>query len=254
MIDSAPEILKLGVHNHNDAKEQILDNKEKIFLVLAGLFLTSLVMANLIGITKIFTFFGIGIPVGIIPYPITFLATDLISELYGKKRASFLVWVGFIMSVFMLVITSVGYYMPVDRGWFEAIAAGSDPGKEHTYDYVYGYMIRGTAASMIAYLIAQLTDVKLFHFWKDLTKGKHLWLRNNGSTMVSQIVDTVAVMTITFVGVLPAEKIIELIVFGYLFKAFVALTDTPFFYLGVRLLKKWVPEFEANAAREYSAN
>lgn len=216
--------------------------REKVFLILAGIFITSLVMANLVGITKIFIFLGIGIPVGLIPYPVTFLATDLVSELYGEKRAQFLVLVGFIMNIFLVLVVTIGFYAPADPGWFEAIASSGEPGKEHVFDYMYGYMIRGTIASMIAYLVAQFADVKIFHFWKRLTKGKHLWLRNNGSTMFSQIIDTVAVMTITFVGVLPTEKIIELIIYGYLFKAFVALTDTPFFYLGVRLLKDKVGE------------
>lgn len=220
--------------------------REKVFLVLAGIFITSLVMANLVGITKIFIFLGIGIPVGLIPYPVTFLATDLVSELYGEKRAQFLVLVGFIMNVFLVLVVTIGFYAPADPGWFEAIASSGEPGKEHVFDYMYSYMIRGTIASMIAYLVAQFADVKIFHFWKRVTKGKHLWLRNNGSTMFSQIIDTVAVMTITFVGVLPTEKIIELIIYGYLFKAFVALTDTPFFYLGVRLLKDKVGE-EAQA-------
>lgn len=226
-----------------------MNTRERYFLVFAAIFISSLIMANLIGITKIFTIFGIGVPVGIIPYPVTFLATDLISELYGKKRASFVVWVGFAMSLFMLVIVSIGYFAPADPGWFEAIAGSGEPGKEHVFDYVYGYMIRGTIASMIAYLVAQLVDVHLFHFWKRLTKGKHLWLRNNASTMVSQIVDTVAVMMITFVGVMPLSQILELILYGYLFKAAVALIDTPLFYLGVKLLKGkiGIPEEEQDA-------
>ncbi len=194
-------------------------------------------MANLIGITKIFTFFGIGIPVGIIPYPVTFIATDLVSELYGRKRANFLVWVGFIMSMFMLLVMTIGAYVPAYQPWFDSIMASDNPHAVDTFDTVYGYMIRGTFASMIAYLIAQLTDVRLFHFWKDLTKGKHLWLRNNASTMVSQIVDTVAVMLITFVGIMSMEEIIKLIIAGYLFKATFALIDTPLIYAAVRYLR-----------------
>ena len=214
-----------------------MEHRERVFLFLAAIFLTSLVMANLIGITKIFSFFGIGIPVGIIPYPVTFLATDLISELYGKKRASYLVWVGFAMNLFMLLVMTIGYHVPPDQSWLEAIRNSGNPAAVDTFGTVYGYMIRGTIASMIAYLIAQLTDVRLFHFWKRLTNGRHLWLRNNASTMVSQIVDTVAVMTITFVGIMPLGQLMELILFGYLFKACVALFDTPLFYLGVRLLR-----------------
>ena len=219
--------------------------RERMFLVLAAIFITSLVMANIIGITKIFSFFGIGIPVGIIPYPVTFLATDLISELYGKKRASFVVWVGFAMNVFMLVVMTIGHYTPVDPGWYQAILNSDNPGAIDTYEDVYGYMIRGTFASMVAYLIAQLADVRLFHFWKNLTNGKHLWLRNNASTMFSQIVDTVAVMLITFVGIMPFSQIFSLILASYLFKVFFALVDTPLFYLGVRILGPRVnPEVE----------
>lgn len=221
-----------------------METREKVFLMLAGVFITSLVMANIVGITKIFSFFGIGIPVGIIPYPVTFLATDLISELYGKKRASFVVWVGFTMNMFMLLVMTIGYYTPADMGWFDAIVASGEPGKEYTFDYTYGYMIRGTIASMIAYLIAQFADVNLFHFCKRLTNGRHLWLRNNASTLVSQIVDTVAVMMITFVGVMPMGQIIDLIIYGYLFKVCAALVDTPLFYLGVRILRKKVTGLE----------
>ncbi len=217
-----------------------MDFREKLFIVLAAIFITSLIMANIIGITKIFTFFGIGVPVGIIPYPVTFLATDLICELYGKKRATFLVWVGFAMNIFMLIVTTIGFYAAPDAGWLAAVSAQPQPGMERTYEYVYGYMVRGTAASMIAYLAAQLVDVHVFHFWKRVTNGKHLWLRNNGSTMFSQIIDTVAVMLITFWGVMPMEQILQLILFGYIFKAMFALLDTPFFYFGVWLLKEKV--------------
>ena len=216
--------------------------REKVFLVLCGIFLSSLVMANLIGITKIFSFYGIGIAVGVIPYPVTFIATDLVSELYGRKRANFLVWVGFAMSMFMLLVMTIGAYVPAYQPWVDFIAASENPNAVETFDSVYGYMIRGTFASMIAYLFAQLIDVRLFHFWKDLTKGKHLWLRNNASTMISQIVDTVAVILITFVGVMPASELIKLIVAGYLFKAVFALVDTPLIYLAVSYLRPRIAE------------
>jgi len=210
--------------------------REKIFLLLASIFITSLVMANIIGITKIFTFMGIGIPVGIIPYPVTFLATDLISELYGRKRASFVVWMGFTMNIFMLIVMTLGFYSPAFPQWEASILSGDNPAAVGTFATVYGYMTRGTFASMVAYLIAQFADVRLFHFWKNFTRGKHLWLRNNASTMVSQIVDTVAVMLITFLGQMPLSQIFWLILSSYLFKVIFALLDTPFFYLGVRLL------------------
>ncbi|MCB0279214.1 MAG: queuosine precursor transporter [Calditrichaeota bacterium] len=219
--------------------------KERLFLMLSAIFLCSLVMANIIGVTKFFTIFGLNIPVGIIPYPITFLATDLVCELYGKSRANYLVLTGFFMNIFLLIIMTAGYYAPVDQTWLNSVLQSNNPGAAATFDNVYGLMIRGTAASMIAYLTAQLIDVRLFHFWKDLTKGKHLWLRNNGSTMISQLVDTSAVTLIIFVGVLPFSTILEYIFFGYIFKFFFALFDTPFFYLFVKLLKNKVGEESA---------
>jgi len=212
--------------------------REKIFLVLAGIFLTSLIMANIIGITKIFNFMGIGVPVGIIPYPITFLVTDLISEHYGKERAAFIVLTGFILNMFMLVVATLGYYAPANPDWLNAVLSGADPESAKTYERVYTIMMRGTFASMVAYLLAQYLDVRVFHWIKAKTNGRYLWLRNNGSTMASQLVDTVSVMFITFYGILPLDQILQFIMHGYLFKVCVAFTDTPFFYLGAKWLKK----------------
>ena len=215
--------------------------RESIFLFLSGIFITSLILGNVVGITKfikleitgIWTF---TIPVGLLAYPITFLATDLICEIYGKTRAQNLVWVGFFMNVFMLGLMSLGYWLP---------DASGVSGATSTFDSVYSFMIGGVIASMIAYLVAQSCDVHLFHFWKKFTHGRHLWLRNCGSTLLSQLVDTVAILCILFYfvdnGLGPDVKtfqdLLVLIGHSYLFKLCFALIDTPFFYLGVFVLK-----------------
>ena len=155
-----------------------MDFKEKLFLFLSGIFLTSMIMGNIIGITKFVELFGLTIPVGVLAFPITFLATDLICELYGEKRAQNLVIVGFFMNFFMLAVMSFGNYLD-DAG----ISSGTI-----IYDEVYGFMRAGVIASVVAYAVAQTVDVKMFHFWKRLTNGKHLWLRNNLSTIFSQLV------------------------------------------------------------------
>lgn len=249
--------------------------RERIFLVLAGVFLASMVCMNVLGITKFIQVGGwtitiLGEPVtlfqlaiGVLPYPVTFLATDLVSELYGKKRASFLVWTGFGLNVFLLVVCGLGAYLgsaPFDAhgqfyaqaylamGGVEGAASGT-PAPGAFYGQVWTLMWGATAASMIAYLVAQLCDVHLFHFWKDLTKGRHLWLRNNGSTIVSQLVDTVCVLTITFWGQISSgEKsvswLLALMAGTYAFKLLVALIDTPLFYLGTYLLQPLVGEAE----------
>lgn len=213
-----------------------MNRHEKYFLVLAGIFFAALVMANILGITKFWDFFGILVPIGIIPYPITFLATDLISELYGEERAKFVVLTGFGLNVFLLLICFLADIAPPASAWLETV----EPGREDTYSYVFSLMWRGTIASMIAYLTAQWFDVKIFHWIKQKTHGKRLWLRNNGSTMISQLIDTTAVISITFIGSVPLIQIAEFILYAYLFKLMVAITDTPFFYLGVNLSRKYI--------------
>lgn len=199
-----------------------------------------MIMGNIIGITKFVEIFGLTIPIGTLAFPITFLATDLICELYGEKRAQNLVYVGFFMNFFMLGVMSLGNYLD-DAG----VSGGT-----MIYNEVYGFMRAGVIASVIAYAVAQTVDVKMFHFWKRLTNGKHLWLRNNLSTTFSQLVDTIAILSINYmVGNFEGEinslsALFSLILSMYTFKFFSALFDTPLFYLGVRLLKDKVPHDE----------
>ena len=232
--------------------------RDALFLTLSGVFLTSLVLGNVIGATKFVTIFSLdlpswlqaltpelvrngsnytmSVPAGVVAYPFTFLATDLISELFGRKRAQMLVWVGFGMNVFMLLLMSINHWLPNSSG----VSGGLD-----LFEGVYQFMVGNTIASMIAYLIAQSVDVRLYHFWKRLTKGKHLWLRNNASTTVSQLVDSTAIITILYLAgnlgdaIDNVGAVIILILNSYLFKFFFALFDTPLMYLGVRLLKNY---------------
>ena len=204
-----------------------------LFLVLSGFFLASLVLAN----AMIFKFVDIPLPfvglatisVGVLPYPITFLCTDLISELYGKKRADAIVLTGFLVSIYMLGLLQLGRVLPVSHLQDETI--------QGHYLAVFGQSARAIFASMVAYLLAQLIDVRLYHFWRRLTNGKHLWLRNNASTMFSQLVDTTAVVTILFFGVWTWPQIGSVILASYVYKLLVAAADTPLMYLGSSLLK-----------------
>ncbi|MCH2451262.1 MAG: queuosine precursor transporter [Gracilimonas sp.] len=232
--------------------------RDTLFLSLAGVFITALVLGNVIGTTKFVTLFNLdmptwlqaitpsivrngniytmSVPVGVLAYPVTFLATDLISELFGRKKAQLVVWVGFFLNFFMLLVMSVGHWLPNTGG-----VSGGLP----LFEGVYEFMVGNTIASMIAYLTAQTVDVRLFHFWKNLTGGKHLWLRNNASTMFSQLVDSTAILTILYLAgnlgdnVNSVATLIILIINSYLFKFFFALFDTPLFYLGVRFLKHY---------------
>ncbi|MEB3290490.1 MAG: queuosine precursor transporter [Leptolyngbya sp.] len=229
--------------------EDIRHRREVVFLVLSGLFLGTLGMLNILGISRFVNVFTWGevavtVAVGVLPYPLTFLCTDLISELYGKARANQVVWVGLILNLWVLCIVWLGGILP----GFEATdpttgdlirdAAGRLPVFFEIRNLTFG----AVTASMVAYLTAQFVDVYLFHFWKDLTQGKHLWLRNNGSTLLSQLVDTVSVVLIThfLAGALPIDdsqalwpQLMRFISYGYVFKLVAALLDTGPFYLCV---------------------
>ncbi|HPF40747.1 MAG TPA: queuosine precursor transporter [Phycisphaerae bacterium] len=232
------------------------ERRERVFLILAGLFLGTLAMLNILGITRFidlsFTIFGWKVPfvvaVGVLPYPMTFLCTDFISELYGRRRANFVVWIGLLLNLWVIFILWLGSILPgPDMVSGEAVrdAAGRLPVFFEVKKLAFG----AVTASMIAYLAAQFCDVYLFHFWKRLTKGKHLWLRNNGSTLVSQIVDTTAVILIThyYAKALPVspdkpifEQLLTFIASGYVFKMVAALLDTVPFYVGVHYLSKFL--------------
>jgi uncharacterized integral membrane protein (TIGR00697 family) len=205
--------------------------KEQFYVILSAIFIASLITCNLIAnkfVTVDLGFKVFIISAGILPYPLTFLVTDLISELYGQKKANLVVFSGFIASIFVLFFLWLG-------GQFSSIP--SSVVGDATYDVVFQNAWRIIAASMVAYLFAQFIDVKIFHFWKKLTNGKHLWLRNNGSTIVSQLVDTALVVSILFVGVWDSSQIINAIIDGWLFKMLMAFIDTPIIYGIIHLLK-----------------
>jgi uncharacterized integral membrane protein (TIGR00697 family) len=241
-------------YKYVDAK--LHERRERVFLVLAGIFLGSMAMLNILGVTRFldmsFTMFGVDIPlvlaVGVLPYPITFLCTDFISELYGRRRANFVVVVGLLLNLWVVAFLWLGGVLP-------PVPPMTETGLPANDDYSFAfYRVRmltmgAVVASMIAYMAAQFCDVYLFHFWKRLTKGRHLWLRNNGSTIASQFVDTFAVITIThfYAKGLPineAEPIWpQLWIFigsGYVFKLIVALADTAPFYFGVKYLSRYL--------------
>ena len=205
--------------------------RDQFYLVLSGIFIASLVTCNLIANKFVSVDLGFKVFIvsaGILPYPLTFLVTDLISELYGQRKANLVVFSGFVASVFVLIFLWLG-------SQFSAISGSIVD--DLTYDSVFQNAWRLIAASMVAYLFAQFVDVRIFHFWKRLTKGKHLWLRNNGSTIASQLIDTALVVCILFVGVWESDQIYSAILDGWLFKMLMAFIDTPIIYGVIHLLK-----------------
>lgn len=147
-----------------------------------------------------------------------------------------MVWIGFFLNMYMLGLMTVASWLPNTYG----VSGGLE-----LFDGVYEFLVANTVSSMIAYLAAQSVDVRLFHYWKRLTKGKYLWIRNNGSTMVSQFVDSTAILTILYLSgnlgenVTTVSALVILILNSYLFKFFFALFDTPLIYLGIWLFKEY---------------
>jgi len=298
------------------------ERRERVFLGMAGLFLGVLAMLNIIGITRFVSIGPFDVAVGVLPYPITFLCTDFISEFYGRRRANFVVFLGLVLNVFVILVLWVGHLLPsidfkTDLQRLNVVKQETvykdldtktpliDPntnlplkqpviedtdGRKHVVRSVRMDPVRDSKsgelildpqsgepvlvpvdattgiplvkeeelytriflsaqgavfASMIAYLIAQFCDVFLFHFWKRLTGGKHLWLRNNGSTIVSQLVDTIAVVLITFwaaikTGEMTVQLVLKIMWGMYAFKLLVAVLDTIPFYFGVFAMKRYL--------------
>lgn len=220
---------------------------EKAYLILVAIFLSALVAGNLI-FQKFFQWSPFGLytfelSVGILPYPITFIVTDLVSEIYGKRRANQMVFTGFIASLFTLAIVIIADLAPATE-W--------SPISDKTFSEVFGFTYVAVGASMVAYLIAQLVDVQLYHFWKKLTNGKHLWLRNNASTFTSQLVDTLVILLILCsLEVIAWDLFFALLINGFLFKVLVAMADTPLVYLVVWLFRNQFKLKDSNDLLDY---
>ena len=246
---------------------QLTRRREWVFIILSGIFLGSLTMLNILGVSRFIDlseFIGISpdsdirfaVAVGVLPYPITFLCTDIISEIYGRRRANMLVWAGLILNVWVLIVLWFGGWVEspdslLPDGRLPIEVVNGEPVVPHGYAF---YEIRtltfgATFASMIAYIIAQFVDVRVFHYLKQKTKGRYLWLRNNVSTITSQLIDSVAVILIThyYAHALPilegedvTKALIMFIISSYLFKFFFALIDTLPIYIVVRYLRKFL--------------
>lgn len=198
---------------------------EQNLQMLLGIFVVSLIVANIVS-AKIVSFLGLVIPAAIVAYPLTFLITDVIGEIWDKEMANRAVKIGFICQLISLVLIGLSILLPVapfadNQAQFVGIMKSS---------------FRVVAASLVAYLVSQSWDVWLFHKLKEKCNGKHKWLRNNASTLTSQMIDTAIFITIAFWGVVP--NIWVMILSQYLIKAVYALLDTIPFYLLTKNIDK----------------
>ena len=205
------------------------NNLEKKTLILGSVFIAALVLGNILG-SKVTSIFGITTSVGIFAYPITFLVTDIIEEVRGKEITKIFIKAGLIALILSLILVLISINMN----------AASFYSNNTAYKTVFGNSIRIIIASFIAFVIAQNHDIWAFNFWKKKTKGKFLWLRNNLSTIVSQLIDTIIFTFIAFYLITPEFtfiRIVQMIIPYWSLKVIFAIVDTPLVYLGVKWFK-----------------
>lgn len=229
---------------------------EATYAALAGLFMVTLVLTNVIA-AKLFALplpgfaqdlWGgpvLTLTAGLITYPITFLLTDTVAEIWGQRRAAFMVYAGFGMSFVMMAVLQIAVALTPSPIWGlvgTGFAFDTPEGAQSAYRATFSAPGILVFASMSAYLVAQLIDVRLYHFWWRVTEGRHLWLRNNGSTWISQLFDTIIVNSIFlhFGLGLATDQIVKVIIGSYIAKILIAAVDTPFIYLSRSVLERWL--------------
>lgn len=209
----------------------------RLYIILSGLFITALLTAELTGgkllefrLSTDWTFI---MTMGVIPFPMTFLITDIINEYYGKKGIRFITFVGMAMIVLAFGILFIDMRIPASR---------LSPVTDEMFNGVFGLSARIIAGSLTAYLIGQLIDIYVFFWIRQKTKEKLLWLRATGSTVISQLIDSFVVLFIAFYGQLTAEQILNIGMTNYIYKFFIALALTPLIYLAHFFIDKYLGE------------
>lgn len=216
-------------------KAYILSRPQKLFVVCTAVFVTALVIAEATA-SKFFTAFDLPFALsifgvefdsvimtaGVIAFPITFIVTDLLNEYYGKAGIRFVTFVGMAMIIFEFALLQIAMGVPT---------ASISPVPAEAFNTVFGASGRIILGSLVAYLVGQLVDITLFHWLRQLTEGRMLWLRATGSTFGSQFLDTLIVLTVAFAGQLRFQEILAITLFNYSYKFIIAIVITPIIYL-----------------------
>ena len=205
-----------------------LSARQRLYVYLCAVFLTALLIGDTIG-SKLFTVdipFGVTtlhatLSVGAIWFPITFLLTDVINEFYGSVGARLVTFVGFFMAIFAFVVIWIARLIP---------AADFSPVPQAAFETVLGNANRIFVASLVAYLVGQLVDIAVFQSAKRLTQSRHIWLRSTGSTLISQLIDTLIVTYVAFYGKIPTARLHQTATTSYLVKVLLAVGLTPVIY------------------------
>lgn len=232
----------------------VLTRPQKLFVICAAVFLTALVVAEATA-SKFFTAFDLPFAIsilgqeftrvtmtaGVIAFPLTFIVTDLMNEYYGKRGIRFVTFVGMAMIAFEFLLLKVAMEVPVDP---------ASPVSQEAFVEVFGNSTRVIVGSLIAYLLGQLADITLFHWLRNLTEGRYLWLRATGSTFGSQFIDTFIVLSVAFFGQLSFQEIIAITLFNYGYKFVIAIVITPIIYLAHWGMDRYLGHETAEELRE----
>jgi uncharacterized integral membrane protein (TIGR00697 family) len=199
-----------------------LDRKHRAFVFLAALFVAALVVGDFIG-GKFFTFAGHALSAGIIPFPLTFVLTDVVNEFYGTEGARRLTYVGLVAALFVWGVINLALLLPTSI---------ESPIPDAVFRSAFGTSARLYFASLTAYLIGQLLDISIFQILRRLTGHRMLWLRSTGSTVLSQAIDSLSVSFVFLVGARPMHFIVSNAANNYVGKLIMAVLLTPLIYLG----------------------
>jgi uncharacterized integral membrane protein (TIGR00697 family) len=205
--------------------------KNALYVIIA----VDILVCNL-QVIKTIELFGLVATLGNVLYGSIFLATDLLSETYGKEEARKGVWLGFFALIFMTITMQLALKFQPHESDFAQPALQT----------IFSMLPRITVASLLAYLLSQHHDIWAFHFWKNQTRGKYLWLRNNASTWISQAIDSIVFVFVAFYGVFEIQVVLSILLTTYIIKLIVAILDTPVIYFGKWILKKHLEKFGAN--------
>jgi hypothetical protein len=218
----------------------VIDARQKLFVILATVFTTCLVVGDIVGgklVQANLMGQAVTLTVGMIPFPVTFLLTDLLNEFYGKRAARFVTWLGFSMAVLAYLFIYVAAAVPIaemtrSKTW--------DGVTDEAFNNVFLGSMRMIIASLTAYLVAQFADIGVFHLLRRVTRGRYLWLRATGSTVVSQAIDTLTISLVAWYGLMRPSDIFNIMLSSYSFKFLIAVGLTPAIYAGHALVQRWL--------------
>ena len=239
--------------------------RNNIFFILSGIFITNAIIAEILG-TKIFEFdfiLNFNMSVGVIIWPVVFITTDIINEYFGKKGIKKISYFTILLIIYVFIIIYMSTKLTPNNYWLN-INSVDNHGNPFNIDYAYNIIFLQSTGiiigSIIAFLIAQILDVIVFHKLKKMTKGKFIWLRATGSTLISQFIDSFVVLFIAFYLLAHNDKVWSLSqVFSvgfdnYTFKFIIAILITPLIYLAHYLIDSYMGEALAKKCKNRASN